>query len=246
MDEREIREELLNAQPITVDDEEARVVTQCLYPTNTMVRVTIREGRFRFTVSDGGGAIREISSLGLMFPRADYAMKTIAQKYGIRVENGVFFSPPVAKEEIGAAVALVANASRDAAERYFAFSKSRPSRNFKRLVAELLQRNFGEELKPYFHVVGNSTKQHAFDYAITRKERIILLDSVLRDPPSINSRVVANLDVKANQDPKYVQFIVYDDQEQWPSSDLSLLGMGATPLPFSRMEKASLDWRAFV
>ena len=84
-------------------------------------------------------------------------------------------------------------------------------------------------------VIHGEFKEHKFANVITfRSGARLIVDPVWNDASSINSRVVANLDVKAAKDPKIQQRIVYDDEEAWQPSDLNLLGMGATVVPFSR------------
>lgn len=65
-------------------------------------------------------------------------------------------------------------------------------------------------------------------------DRKLIVDPVSNDASSINARVVANLDVKANEDPNIIQRIVYDDEDDWSPADLNLLQVGAIAVPFSR------------
>ena len=60
------------------------------------------------------------------------------------------------------------------------------------------------------------------------------MDAVSNDASSINARLVANLDVKATNDPMIDQRIVYDDAQRWTAADLNLLQVGATIVPFSQ------------
>jgi hypothetical protein len=89
-----------------------------------------------------------------------------------------------------------------------------------------------------FHrvVVGASTKSHRVDYDIQLNEhRRLLLDTVVPEASSINSVLAANLDIKEAGLPNTLQRIVYDDEEDWKSADLSLLGLGATVIPFTKV-----------
>jgi hypothetical protein len=51
---------------------------------------------------------------------------------------------------------------------------------------------------------------------------------------AINSRVIANLDVRNTMNPLIDQRIVYDDGEEWSAAELNLLNIGATVVPYSR------------
>ena len=58
------------------------------------------------------------------------------------------------------------------------------------------------------------------------------------DPNSINSRVVANIDVKARGE-EYAQSIVYDDGEGWGAGELGVLHITGVPVvPFSKVGQA--------
>jgi hypothetical protein len=62
------------------------------------------------------------------------------------------------------------------------------------------------------------------------------VDAASNDASSINARLVANLDVKATNDPMIDQRIIYDDTQSWNLADLNLLQLGATIVPFSKAQ----------
>jgi len=64
--------------------------------------------------------------------------------------------------------------------------------------------------------------------------RRLIVDAVMNEASSINSRVVANLDIRAANDDTISQRIIYDDDEGWSAADLNLLQVGAPAVPFSR------------
>ena len=84
-------------------------------------------------------------------------------------------------------------------------------------------------------MIGASNKAHRFANVISfANGRKFIVDAVANEASSINSRVIANLDVKSVNDPTIEQRIVYDDEEPWSAADLNLLQVGATIIPFSR------------
>ena len=86
--------------------------------------------------------------------------------------------------------------------------------------------------------MGKSHKLHRFSNLVSfANGRRLIIDAASFDPSSINARVVANLDVRALNDPKIEQRIIFDDEERWTSADLSLLQVGATVVPFSRSQE---------
>ncbi len=242
IDEARIKDALQSVQAIVADDDELRVTTQCLYPTNNLVRISIRGGTDTFVVSDMGGAVRAAASVGLPGHATDRAIANIVRKQGLVVANGTIACPPVALSDLGAAAVMVANASKEVADWCFDTFKFKHQRNFKKMLAELMKTRFGDELKTGFPVTGKSSKRHFFEYAITSADRILLIDSVLRDSASVNSRVVANLDVRQIGDARFSQFVIYDDADEWPPSDLMLLKMAAPIIPFSRADAETRSW----
>lgn len=224
---------------VSLIEDEARVVTHCLYPSNGAVVLTVRGSGDTYVVSDDGRAVAEVRGFGLRVEAVDRHFKRLIRNQGLRVDGGAIYSPPVPASAVGAAVVLVANASKEAAHWCLDHFKFSSPRNFKRALAELLDRHFSQELKHELPIVGASNKPHKFEHVVVLPgERKLLIDPVLRDPSSINARVVANLDVKELKDPLITQRIVYDDHEEWSASDLQLLQMGAPLLPFSRASGA--------
>jgi hypothetical protein len=136
---------------------------------------------------------------------------------------------------IPAAVPLVANAAKEVATWLYEHKKIKRTRDFRKLLTEFLTRTFDDHLVIDDRIVGASNKSHKFANVIRFSNgRKLIVDSVAKDPSSINSRVVANFDVRSNNNPFILQRIVYDDEDVWSSADLNLLSVGAPVIPFSR------------
>lgn len=224
---------------VSYDDRYAWVRTQCLYPSNDSVTVRVEGGNASFVVSDNGGAIEEASSSGVSVTEALRAIGRIASQQGLILSGTQIVSPVVSPEQLSAAIVLVANVSQEVAHWLLSHVRVRLPRNFKKALADLLERSFGEvELKHQIPIIGASNKAHKFEHVINLASgKRVLIDPVLNDASSINARVVANFDVKQANIDGLDQRIIYDDQDDWKSSDLSLLGMGATIVPFSAAAK---------
>jgi hypothetical protein len=211
------------------------VTVPCLYPSNGMVSVMVRGGPNRFFVSDEGGALREILSAGADVQHPDKTLRRVLHLSGLLVGAGKISSPEVGLAELPAAIALVANASKDAADWLFDHCKIERRRDFKRIVRDFLAQTFVEQEMKTATVAGNSNKIHKFDNVISLPSgKSLIVDAVVHDMNSINSSVVANLDVQARSDPRLIQRIVYDDEDEWPAPDIALLSVGATVVPFSK------------
>jgi hypothetical protein len=150
----------------------------------------------------------------------------------------VIYSPLADMKELAATIVIVANASKESAHRLIDSMRPRPLRNFRLELEKLLEAEFGHmPLRRSIPIVG-LYKPHKFDYVIhVSEQRQLILNAVTPDMNSINSAVVAHLDVREAKLPSVVQRIVYDDEEKWRAEDLSLLSIGAPAIPFSRAKE---------
>lgn len=219
---------------LTATEDGVRVSTQCLYPSNGCVAVTVRGSGDRFVITDDGGALSEISSAGLAQRPTDRQVRSVVQQQGLKVQNGAIYSPPVPLDAVAMAILLVANAAKEVADWGLDHLRFSIPRSFRRDLTELLQRHFHDNMKDDQPIVGASNKPHKFGHVIyLQNEKRFLVDPVVNDASSINARVVANLDVKMMGDPLIEQMIIYDDRLKWTASDLKLLQVGAPIVPFS-------------
>lgn len=212
-----------------------RVTTHCIYPSNGFVQVVVRGGPHSFRVTDEGGALREIESAGVAVPRVDTKLKQLIQAHGLTIRDGVIGVADVTREGLPVAIALVSNITKDAADWLYDHCKIRRERDFKKMVRDFLNKAFEEQPPKEDTVVGASNKPHKFDNVIQLPGgKRLIVDPVVRDANSVNSRVVANLDVKELHRADVIQRIVYDDLDDWQAADLNLLTVGAPVVPFSR------------
>lgn len=223
------------------------VATDCLYPSNGVVQVSVRSTGGRYLVSDEGGALREVSVAGADVGKSTTHFASAVRKQGLELEHGVIRSPFIAVESVPLAIVLVANASKELADHIFDTWRLPRVRNFKKLLRELLSVEFVSSGPVKENVLlGNSNKPHTFDNVISLTDgRTLVVDPVLKDANSINSRLVANLDVQAANHPGLVQRIVYDDEEQWRADDLSLLHVSRVPvIAYSKSAQALREFQA--
>lgn len=217
------------------------VSTDCLYPSNSVVQVSVRAAGDRYLVSDEGSALREVSVAGADSGKTSAHFAHLVKKQGLELEHGVVRSPFISLEQVPLAIVLVANASKELADHIFDTWRLPRTRNFKKLLRAMLSVEFANVgLVREQVVLGSSNKPHTFENVISLSDgRTLVVDPVLRDTNSINSRVVANLDVQAANHPGYVQRLVYDDEDKWGVSDLSLLQVSRVPVvPYSKSSQA--------
>ena len=216
-----------------------RLNTHCLYPNNGNVQVVVYGAGSSFFVTDEGGAIREAETAGAEIKHPDLKFSKLLAKQGLGIKNGAIISPSVGLENIAAAIAIVANASKEVSEALFDSWKLARARNIKDLVKNLLRHELQRETKEE-KIPGKSNKPHSFENVIEfMNGSKLLVDAVIRDPSSINARFVANLDVRSKQYPQIGQRIIYDDSDDWQAADLSLLSdTGVQVIAFSKSESA--------
>jgi hypothetical protein len=117
----------------------------------------------------------------------------------------------------------------------FDHAKIKRTRDFKALLADFLAKRFDDRVDHNAIIVGHSTKPHKFANVVNLgHEKRLIIDPVAHEASSINARVIANLDVKAVEDPNIIQRIIYDDEESWSPADLNLLQVGAPVIAFSK------------
>ena len=212
-----------------------RVTTTCLYPSNGLVQVTLRGGVESLVASDDGGALGEASGAGIEISEPEKLLRGFVRDRGLSLRNGVIVTGAVPIDAAAVAVAHVANTAKEAASWLYEHGGVKRRRDFRELLSAYLADMFREQVAET-RLVGASDKPHRFANVISFPNgRKLIVDAVAHDASSINARVVANLDVRTNWNLKgVVQRIVYDDHEHWSASDLNLLQVGATVVPFSR------------
>jgi hypothetical protein len=211
-----------------------RLTTHCMYPSNGRVQVTVRGGTSTVVASDEGGALGEALAAGIPMKDFSRQLAHLVRDQGLLFKDGVIFTPQMPIGAAPLAVLLVANASQEIARWLYEHMKIKRSRDFKKMLAAFLKETFDDRVTATT-IVGHSHKAHKFANVISFANGTrLIVDPVANEPSSINARVVANLDVKATNDPLIDQRIVYDDEEEWTPADLNLLQVGAFAVPFSR------------
>lgn len=212
-----------------------RVTTHCMYPSNGLVSVAVRGGRETAVVSDEGGAISEASSAGITKFPSDKVLSRIVAPQGLSVRGGVVLSPSVPISSTHVAVLLVANGSKQVAEWLYQNANLRVVRDFKAAVAHVLQMTFHTQLNHEIPIAG-VRKTHKFaNVVFLPNEKKLIVDAVTPDASAISTRVIEHLDVRQSNNPAILQRIVYDDEMEWTTENLSMLQISEVPiLAFSK------------
>lgn len=222
-----------------VEGNAAVVPTHCLYPTNHIVQVHVEGGEGTFVVHDNGGAVDQLRAMGGHDARPLPAIRSVARRDGLKVSDlQRIYVSNVGLDGLESAIALVANASRDAAELLISRFRPSPRRPLGEELEAILNLRFPALWRKEEVFIGESNKQYHLDYSVVLpNNRKLVLETVKPDASSINAAVVANLDVR-NANPTLIQRIVYDDAEKWPVESLRLLRVGAQPVALSGFNDA--------
>ena len=213
------------------------VDTHCLYPSGKTVTVAVLGGPTQAVVHDNGGACDTLGEHGVELEKPNDSLKRFAKARDLNVENGQIVSPPVSADWLPVAILLVANASKDAADTLLNKHNFNAKSDFRRDLKFLFRNKYGDKrFHENYKVFGKTESQYKFDYALKIDKKIILVDAVLPDRNSINSRVVANLDVHHLHQPDIFQRIVYDENDKWGLQDLKLLRTGAPVVPYQDIQ----------
>ncbi len=231
-----IRNSLQQFAEVFEDGERFAVPTQCLYPSNDCVVVYVYGGENECVVSDGGGALDEISSHGITVENPMKLLKQFSIGRGIITNGQKVFTNRVPWEALVSAIVLVANASAEAANWAVDNMKPKVRRNIKSALLSTLCLYYSRDrIKTDERLTGKSARSYRFDNVVMIGEgKKLLVDAVIPEPGSVNARVVAHLDVSRNEDSNVIQRIVYDDDDKWSSADLNILQMAAELVPLTR------------
>jgi hypothetical protein len=211
------------------------VTTHCMYPSNGLVRVMVRGAVETVVVSDDGGALGEALSAGIPIKDYNRTLSYLIKDQGLSLKDGVISTSRIPIVAAPIAILHVANASQEVARWLYDHMKIKRTRDFRTALADFLKKTFDDRVAHNAIIVGHSNKPHKFANVVSfASGKRLIVDPVAHEASSINARVVANLDVKANNDPMLDQRIVYDDEEDWTAADLNLLQVGAPAIAFSR------------
>lgn len=204
----------------------ARVETTTLLPGGGVATVSVRPAGDGFVVSDDGAARETMLSLGLAdFTRGDTRRgRDIAALRGLSFERDTFMLRGVGADQIGAAIAYVADATRTLVAEAL---DARTRRSQRDLVSRTVERLHdllpGTTVEAERELLGASTKAHRFDLVVTLPgDRYAVFQTVTPSPASIAPAHLKLYDLRqAHAD--WPREVVVDDLSAWPGEDLAIL-----------------------
>lgn len=231
-DDRDICDIVRSWSLCSRDGNEHVITTHCQLPNGSLVKVRVRRSGDGWIVSDGGTALDEAIASGVERPVFGANVRSAMRSKGLSFVDGRIESPRISLDSLFTATVVVANAARDIAETLVYVGSNFPEETLETRARKILVGRFRSWVlaKPVI-IPGASEREHKFDNALDLPDgRKILVDAVKHQGNSINSVVVANLDVQRLENPKFVQRIVFDPSENWKNEEIALLGVGAIPV----------------
>lgn len=175
---------------------DARVTLPVLYPSGACVGLRIGGGEMGFMVTDDGGACAEADMAGAseFFHRA---ARETAERCGVRFDGHEMFEIEAPPDALPGFMAIVADASRRAAQLVAERHAERLDRRMRTGLTDRLIRVFGEErveIRP--QVSGASTHAWPFDAAARFGQRTVLFAAVTPSAVSVSSAYLKLDDVR--------------------------------------------------
>lgn len=211
------------------------VPTNLIYPSSSPAMIHIEGGQSHFMLSDGGGAVAHLHQMGAYHADGISLLEKHVSNTVWRIDGAGWITTrePVERDEFLSSVFELAATSLAASK--FLLKKVR-EKHFSPLKAWLekdLSAVFGAGLQKKGKLLGTSNKHHTFDFLGRKSNYTLAIDAVHPEPGDINKTTISHMDIKKTGDTSIKQMIIYDDKEEWKSSDLTLLGFAMPPIPYS-------------
>lgn len=227
----QLKEGLSNLINVRISGDRIIVTTHCTYPSGSLIDISVILGRSVAVVTDYGGAYSEILSAGIPSYPSDRQLQSLFYEQGLSFKNGIISAHKVPFTALPVAILLVANAGKELTHKVYLEAKAEIKRDFRKSLREMLSLTFKDVKISHDEKLVGKYKRHNFTNVVhLDRGRQMVVDPVYPDDTSINTRIISHLDLKQANEPKYIQRIVYDDEDKWNPDMFSLLGMAEVPL----------------
>jgi hypothetical protein len=204
----------------------ARVETTTLLPGGGVATVSVRAAGRAFVVSDSGSARETLLALGVPdFTRGDVrAAHEIAEARGLGFHTDEFVLTDVSADQLPAAIAYVADATRALVSASLESRSRRAQRDLVSRTVDRVRSMFpGATLETERVLLGASTKCHTFDLVMPLAgDRFAIFQTVSPAPASVASAHLKLFDIREVH-ADWPREAVVDDLEAWASDDLAIM-----------------------
>lgn len=232
-------------KPVLGAEGDIRLTTTTLLPSGALVEVLVRrDGSDHYSLSDDGSAYADLAALGHgALTSADRRRGgDIAGKFGLTFSGEAFLLREITLDQIAAAIAYVAEASRLWASEVAAAGQKRRERDLGAIVEQRLRLILPTaQISRECEVVGASTKRHRFDMVVELPgDRHAVIELVSPHPNSVAATHLKLFDVKEGK-PEWWREVVTERLADWSAPDMALLNRVA-----SHVRDRESDWSDMV
>lgn len=238
MDWREIKAALCASRDFKQVRDGVSVLADTMMPSGLLIRIHMQLRDGLLFLHDNGAAFDELAQHGGECRSAGAVKRMLAASNFRLTAEGQIFRDAVHPREVGAGVALLADASLRAAHFMLAHCKVKVGQPLDVRVTDALRRRFPNGT-PKFRYDGQA-RQQTFDFGFDHDGQVVLVDAVSPDLSSVNSAIVKSLDAVRAPNSRARPILVYDEADHWPSDALTLLAMAGERVSFKRVAEGRL------
>lgn len=178
----------------------ARIRTTCVFPSFEPVFVYVVKFGDGFVVHDAGETMGVILSHGGDGTAAQRIIKAECKRYDLKCEGRRISLKIDAIEWLETAIVSVANTAAVAARQALAEGRKKAEKDLGDILYQLLEPKVARgTLVKNFDFHGASGRKYHFDLAVQGRERLTLIQTVLPNANSLNSKFVALSDVPTDE-----------------------------------------------
>jgi hypothetical protein len=228
----EIKTALSQFELCEMREEEARVVTHCLYPSFDPVPVFVRPWGEGYILHDGG----EASATAWLHARDDKLttryLRQAAERYGLSYENKRIQARIASKDWLYSGIVSVSNAAAWGAHACVDHVYRSEVEALKDRISDNLARRFSKNhVRQEVTRRGESGRTYRFDFELRENDFSFLIEAVTPHPASISSKYVAFSDTRGTF---YGSGLAIFDRDI-NSEDKTLLSQVADVVPAAKM-----------
>lgn len=181
-------------------DNGARIRTTCVFPSFEPVFVYVVRLGDGFVVHDAGETMGVILSHGQDGDAAKRIIRTECKRYDLTCEGRRISLKIDALEWLETAIVSVANTAASAAQQAMTAAKRKAERDLTDTLYELLVPKVAKgTLAKNFDFQGTSGRKYHFDLAVRGRDDLTLIQTVLPNANSLNSKFVSLSDIPADE-----------------------------------------------
>jgi hypothetical protein len=223
-------------------DHGARVWSDFLMPSGSVIPVHLQLRHGELFAHDGGAAFNEMAAHGLDVTSL-VGVRRMLEKNGARLtDDGVIWCDRMRPELAASVVSLVADASLRAAQYLISHGRFASVEPLDQRMKKALRTRYPEGRQNF--AFQGKNREHMFDFGVKLDDRTFLVEAVTPDQASVSSAIVKGIDASQAPGANVVPLFVYDPTDSWKSGALNMLAFGGTGVSIERISSGLLPLAA--